>query len=368
MSFTRCTIQILPLVVALISVLYSPAVRADKGQSLSIGVLLSLSGGLEQWCTYIKQGAELAASEEHEIKTSLSIEDDRSVDKKASLSAAHKLTQVDSVDVMMSWTLSTVSVLSPLIKRSQTPLVIGAYDSRIHSAGPLVFGGIVNNQLVPRMIAQYFHAQGARRVALVLAADDWSGSFEAPFKDEAQRLGMTLVSSETILPDETETRSIVANLKKNRVDAVLAPLFGSSLLSFIRRAKELQLPSIINVGDGMFEGDIATLGALAEGVTAAQIWLESPELAAKVRSRFGSQANALQLGLVASGYDIVKHLQRAAVHIQKSGATVSRDTMQKTLQTFASSGYLGRHMLGAAPDHSGERIVVVRDGAYILAQ
>jgi ABC-type branched-subunit amino acid transport system substrate-binding protein len=315
----------------------------------------------------MRQGAEIAASEPSEVKISLVVEDDRSVDKKATLSAAQKLIHADSADVLLLWTLSTVSAISPAINQSKTPLVVGAYDSRISEAGPLVFGDVVNMKLVPREIASFFHSQGAKRVALVLAADDWSSSYEAPFKDEAMRLGMTVVSSETILPHETETRAIVANLKKNKVDAVLAPLFGSSLISFIRRSKELKLPSIISVGDGMFEGDIKILGDFAEGVTATQIWLESPELEAKVRQRFGTKANALQLGLVASGYDIVKHLILAANHIHKNGGNISRETMHKTLQTFSSSGYLGRHMLGAAPARAGETIVIVRAGAYSLA-
>jgi len=341
--------------------------HADNRPVLTIGALLSLSGGLEQFCEYMRQGAEIAASEESAVQIKLVVEDDHSVDKKATLSAAQKLIHADSADVILLWTLSTVSTISPAINQSKTPLVVGAYDHRISEAGPSVFGSIINMQLVPRDIASFFHSRGARRVALVLAADDWSSSFDAPFRDEAQRLGMTVVSSEAILPHETETRSIVSNLKKKRVDAVLAPLFGSSLVSFIRRAKELQLPSIISVGDGMFEADIKTIGEHAEGVTATQIWLDSPELAAKVKRRFGDQSNPLQLGLVASGYDIVKHLVLAANKIHASGGTISRETMQKTLQTFSSSGYLGQHMLGAAPTKSGERIVVVRKGSYTLA-
>jgi ABC-type branched-subunit amino acid transport system substrate-binding protein len=311
---------------------------------------------------------EIAASEESAIKVSLVIEDDHSVDKKATLSAAQKLISTDSPDVLFLWTLSTVSTITPAINQSKTPLVVGAYDDRILKAGPFVFGDIVNYQFVPHDIASYFHARGAQRVAVVLAADDWSSSYEAPFKAEAQRLGMTFVSSETILPHETETRSLIANLKRKRVDAVLAPLFGASLTSFIRRAKELKLPSIISVGDGMFEGDIKTLGDYAEGVTASQIWLESPELAAKVQRRFGKSSDPLQLGLVASGYDLIKHLILAARHIHKNGDTISRETMHKTLQTFSSSGYLGQHMLGAAPLQGGERIVVVNNGRYALAK
>jgi ABC-type branched-subunit amino acid transport system substrate-binding protein len=342
--------------------------RAEETPSLTIGGLLSLSGGLEQFCEYMRQGAVLAASEESEIKVSLVIEDDRSVDKKASLSAAHKLITADSADVIFLWTLSTVSTITPLINQSKTPLIVGAYDERIPKAGSLVFGDIVNYQLVARDIASYFHSRGAKRVATVLASDDWSSSYEAPFKAEAQRLGMTFVSSDTIFPHETETRSIIANLKRNRVDAVLAPLFGASLTSFIRRAKELQLPSIISVGDGMFEGDIRMLGGFAEGVTAAQIWLESPELADKVQRRFGSSSDPLQLGLVASGYDLTRHLISAATHIHRTGGIISRETMHKTLQTFSSSGYLGEQMLGSAPGKAGERIVVVKNGRYTLAK
>lgn len=342
--------------------------RADERPVLRVGILLSLSGGLEQWCGYMRQGVELAAREYKGSGIEIIIEDDHSVDKKTSVTAAHKLIDQSSIHVLFSWTLSNTAALTPIVKRARIPLVVGAFDNRISLAGDYVFGAVVNNDLTPREIARFFKARGAQHVALVLATDDWSASFDAPFRDEATRLGLDIVYSESISPTETETRSIIANLKLHKVDGVIAPLFGNSLVSFIRRHREMKASSIINVGDGMFESDIKTIGDAAEGVTASQIWLDSPELKEKVRAHFGLTHDPLQLGLVASGYDSIAHIVKAANEIRSRGLPVSGETLNRILKTFRSVGYLGEHMLGAPPTRAGEQITVVEKGRYMLAE
>jgi ABC-type branched-subunit amino acid transport system substrate-binding protein len=310
---------------------------------------------------------ELAASEARPSEVKLVFEDDRSVDKKATLSAARKLIDIDGVNALYSWTLSTVPALTPLVAKARIPLVIGAYDRRIAQAGEFVFGGFVNIELTAREIARYFKRRGAHRVGMVFAADDWSTSFEAPFRDEIARLGLEVVYSETIDPTETETRGIVSSLKKHKVEAVLAPLFGNSLLSFVRRHREMRAESIINVADGMFEADIQTLGAAAEGVTAMQMWVTSEELAKKMTRKFGASPNPLQLGLVASGYDAMHHVILAARAMREAGKGVTGEALNSSLKSFKSIGYLGEHMLGAAPTFAGEEAVMVQQGVYRVA-
>ncbi len=343
-------------------------IQAEEKAPLTVGVMLSLSGGLEQWCGYIRQGMELAISEADPSEVRAVVEDDHSVDKKATITAARKLLDIDRVDALFSWTLSTLPVLTPLATKARTPLVIGAYDRRIDQAGEFVFGGFVNVELTAREIARYFKKRGARRVAIVLATDDWSVSFDAPFRDEVARIGLELVYTESISPTETETRTIISNLKKLKVDAVLAPLFGNSLLSFIKRHREMGASSIINVADGMFEADIQTIGSASDGVTAMQLWVDSEELAAKIRKKFSNTSDPLQLGLVASGYDAMRHIILAARSVRASGKQVTGELLKQALTTFSSAGYLGTTMLGAAPTVSGERLVVVRQGKYKLEE
>lgn len=342
--------------------------RAEAHSKLKIGILLSLSGGLEQWCDYIRQGVELAASEHSRDEVEIIIEDDLSLDRKASITAARKLIDRDSVQALFAWSLSNAPALSPIAQRAHVPLLVGASDKRIARAGDYVFGSIVNYQLMPRDVARFFKARGVRRAALVLATDDWSASYEVPFREEATRLGIDIVYSESITATETETRSIISALKQRKVEGVLAPLYGNALLSFIRRHREMKAQSLIQVGDGMFEGDIKTLGEAAEGVTAMQIWLESREFSEKVQKRFGAARDPLQLGVVAIGYDSIIHLIKAARDLRERGVQVSGENLNQTLKTFKSIGYLGEYMLGAPPAKAGEQPTVVEAGRYKLAE
>lgn len=332
---------------------------------INVGVLLSFSGGLEQWCSYIRQGVELAAHEEEPIQINVVYEDDHSVDRKSTATAAHKLIEIDRVDLLSTWTASLATVLAPIAANAKVPLLVGAYDHNVANAGPYVFGAFVNYDLVPRDVAQFFVKQrGATRLGLVMAADDWSQNFEKPFRDEAQKLGGAIVFSETVSPSEKEMRSLIVKLQKARVQAVLSPLYSSSLYAFLKQAREMKYGGIIHVGDGMFEEDIKIAGPSAEGVYASQIWVESEKLSSAFEKHFGIDANPLQMGLVASGYDWVKHLKGAGGQIIGRGQKISRETLREALKTFHSQGVLGSQMYGAPPAMSGEIIMVVSNGKY----
>ena len=342
---------------------------AQEQPTLKAGVILSMSGGLEQWCGYIRQGIELAAGEPSPVGMQIVFEDDRSVDKKAALSAAQKLLHVDKVDLLVSWTASTEPVLGPAATSARTPLLVGAYDRNVAAGGPYVFGAFVNYDLVSREIVRFFvQKKGARKLGLVMAADDWSQNFEAPFRDEAQKLGASVLFSEVIAANERDTRSLFLKMRARNVDAVLAPLYSGSLYSFLKTAQEMHFPGLIHAGDGMFEEDLNVLGSNAEGVYANQIWLMSEKLSADFKKKFGTDTNALQIGLVASGYDWVKHVQSTAARLLKDGKSITRENLKGALRTFQSDGYLGKQMYGGPPAQSGEVIMTVKKGRFVLEQ
>ncbi len=341
---------------------------SDTKETLTIGALLSLSGGLEQWCSYMKKGMQLALLEHPDSGIKVIYEDDHSLDRKASLAAAQKLVNFDKVDLLTTWTASSIPLLAPVATRSKTPFVAGAYDRNVKNGGPYVFGTLVNYELLPRQIAQFlFQTHQAKRYALILAADDWSQSYVAPFQEELSSLGGEVVMSETLSPQETDMRSIVIKLRERKVDAVLAPLYGSSLYSFLKQASQLHFEGLIHVGDGMFEEDLKIAGNTAEGVYATQIWLRSEELASLLAEHFPGTLNPLQLGLVASGYDWIMHLNHVKQVLLKENKELSRENLREALMTVRTKGFLGEQIYGAPPATSGEINVVVQNGTYVKA-
>jgi branched-chain amino acid transport system substrate-binding protein len=347
----------------------SRSLHADQKPVVKIGVLLSFSGGLQQWCTPILRGVELAASEDSPVEAHVIFEDDHSADRRLTVTAARKLLEIDKVDIVTTWTASLVPLLAPIAASTRTPLFVGAWNQNVANGGPFVFGGLINMDLLPRDIARFLiQKRGARRLALVMAADDWAETFEKPFSAEVRKLGATLVLSETVQPDESEFRSLVLRLSGQKVDAVLATLFSTSLYAFLKQARELRYPGVIHVADGMFEEDLKIAGENAEGVYASQIWLESKRLARAVQARYGGGTDPLQLGLVASGYDWVKHIQGAAEWLVKGGKSISRENLREALSVYESKGYLGKQKYSVAPEATGELMVVVKDGKYVLAE
>ncbi|MCB9030720.1 MAG: ABC transporter substrate-binding protein [Deltaproteobacteria bacterium] len=335
--------------------------------TIKVGVLLSLSGGLEQWCEYIKQGILLAQAEDSERHLEIIFEDDRSLDRKATLTAAQQLVNFKKVDFLTSWTASTVPLLNPLATSSKTPFLIGAYDKNVINAGDYIFGAFINYELLPKQIAQFLiEKKKAKRLAILMVSDDWSKNYEIPFVEEVKKLGAELVFRETIATSETDLRTLILKLNQEKVDAVLSPLYSSSLYSFLKQAKELNYNGLIHVGDGMFEEDLKIAGPSAEGVYATQLWLDSPKLSAALKEKLNLDSDPLQLGLIATGYDWVKHMQEIYLKLSTESKPINRETITEMLRTYSSQGILGEQMYGKPPATSGESNVVVKNGRYQL--
>lgn len=354
-----------------------------------IGILLSLSGGLEQWCQPIRQGMEIAASEQNDLDQphtdqpgrygfKLVFEDDLSVSKTATLTAARRLLDLHTVALLYTWTPSLAPVLVPLAKKSQTPLVIGAFDPRIELGG-YVFAGGTSYEALPRKIAKLMYDRGARRLGLVMESDTWSQGFEKIFKDEASKLGADVAVTETISDGKVDTRALILKLKRAGVEGILAPLFGEALHTFIKTAKELRYEGLIHVGDGLFKDDIDNLGSAAEGIYAAQLWLDNAELIGKFKAKFGKETDSLSLGLVAYGYDLIAHIRAAVTraratlkisvgkeHRSPVNLSADRALMAASLKGLSTQGYLGNHSLDVPPRGVITSMVVVKNGEYAL--
>lgn len=354
-----------------------------------IGILLSFSGGLEQWCQPIRQGMEIAASEHNDLDQhntdqpdrygfKLVFEDDLSVSKTPTLTAARRLLELHKVDLLFTWTPSLAPILVPLAKKAQTPLVVGAFDPRMELGGD-VFAWGISYEALPREIAKLMYDRGARRLGLVMENDNWSQGFEKPFKHEASKLGANVVMTETISVGDVDTRALILKLKRAEVEGVLAPLFGEALHTFIKTARELRYEGLIHVGDGLFKADIDNLGSAAEGIYAAQIWLDNPELMGKFKAKYGKETDSLSLGLVAYGYDLIAHIRAAVARAratlkssvskeQRSPVNLSadRDLMAASLKGLSTQGYLGNISLDVPPRGVIASMVVVKNGEYAL--
>lgn len=348
-----------------------PVQKAGSQPEIKVGFLLSLTGGLEQWCGYIKKGMDLASAEiqagRDYPKVVVQYEDDQSIDRRAMAAAAQKLLSVDKVDLLGTWTNSAIPTLLPIAEKAKTPFVVGAYDHNVKNGGPWIFGTFVNYDLVPREIAKLMiEKRNKKKLALILADDYWSQSFEPSFRDEIKKLGAELVMVEKVAADESDLRSLVIRLREKGIDGVLAALYGSSQYSFLKQARDLKFTGLIHVGDGMFEEDIKIAGSSAEGVYTTQIWLQAPTLLKKLQDKYGETANVLQLGLAATGYDFIMHIHRAAQAVLESGKELTRENIRDALRVHSSNGYTGELMFGGPPKTSGEVQMVVRGGKFEL--
>jgi hypothetical protein len=323
----------------------------------------------------MREGIELAQGE-REPQLQVLFEDDRSADKSAALSAAHKLVHQDNVDLVYSWTSATMPVIRSVTRQREIPLIIGSYDQATFSKVQNTHSLFVNYDLIATEMAEALITRHKRkRLALITSTDTWSEGFVAPFTSYTSNNPGVTIEQIKLSPHDTDLRTVVTMLKKKGIDGIAAPLYGAPLHTLLRELYRFKRRSsegvdtaeelIIHVADGIFKEDLTELGDAAEGVLASQVWLDSPTFLNRYRAQFHRTLTPTELGLVAEGYDLYV-LVRSIEEKLSSAKPISTQPLHFLLRTAKIEGLLGPIALSSPPTTSGHRQVIVRNRSFHL--
>lgn len=323
----------------------------------------------------MREGIQLAQSEKSPIVQVL-FEDDRSIDKAAALSAAHKLIHRDNVELVYSWTSATMPVIRSVTHQRGVPLIVGSYDHATFSHAKDTYSLFVNYDLIAEEMARSLITLHKRNdIALITSTDTWSEGFVAPFISTATQLSKNTVEHVKISPNETDLRTVVAMIKKRGIRAIAAPIYGPPLYALLREIHRYNMSEdargeggqkfIVHVADGIFKEDLEELGEATEGVLASQVWLENSEFAAKYREVFHRSLSPTELGLVAEGYDLYALFESVA-RARRATISTPLTTLHTSLGGTRLEGLLGSIALSIPPATSGHRQVIVRNRSFQL--
>ncbi len=139
-----------------------------------------------------------------------------------------------------------------------------------------------------------------KKVALVYTEDDWTTAVSTRFKETLKNLGVNIVFDQSVLPSETDFKSLVLKMKQKEPDAVFMNVVLpqiSPLLKSIRQYKtDVAVFSNIYVAK---KEVVDGLGAEAlEGIRYVEIDIDLPAL----QSKLGLNRNQPPPGLSVSAY------------------------------------------------------------------
>jgi branched-chain amino acid transport system substrate-binding protein len=301
---------------------------APAAEAIKIGFFAPITGPAAADGASARHAVELAAKEINDAggikgrKIELVIYDDR-LNPQEAVAVANKLIEKDKVVGVVSGSYSgPTRVTAPIFAKAGIPMVAGyAVHPDVTKAGDSNFRngllGVVEGAAAAELAVKAFKA---KRIAILSMDNDYGRELGSGFKQRAEKLGATIVSSQSYkFPGEREFRPFLTRVKEANPDLLFACGYYNEGALVTRQAKELGLNVQIVGTEGMDSPKFLELaGPAAEGlVIVTTLNRDDPRPHVQNSLKAYRQAYNLDADMVgASSYDALKILAAA---IEKVG-------------------------------------------------
>jgi urea transport system substrate-binding protein len=232
------------------------------GPPIRIGVIHSMSGTMA-FSERPVLDAELLAIREINDKGGLLgrkieplIADGRSDWPTFAKEAERLITDEKVVTLFGGWTSASRKSMRPVVERHDHLLVYPVqYEGLEDSLNIIYLGAAPNQQVIP---ATDWCVQKLKRTRLFLVGSDYvfPRAANAIIRDEARRLGATIVGEEYLLLGDTDTTALIKKIAAASPDMILNTINGDSNISFFRALRAAgftpeKLPTMsFSIGEG----------------------------------------------------------------------------------------------------------------------
>jgi branched-chain amino acid transport system substrate-binding protein len=294
---------------------------AAENDSITIGVVLPLTGDAAHWGLPPRDGAEMAVDEINRAggiggrKLALVVEDDR-CQPADGVSALNKIMAGANPAVVLGAVCSGVTLaMAPIAEAHKTVLISPASTSpKITDAGDFIFRVIPSGSLRGKVFADYlYNEKGLRKLAVLYIDNEGGIGGSNSFKAEFTRLGGTIAVEESYAQGATDIRAQLAKIKATDADGVMVGSYPPDTVLVLQQARELQLqlPLFIQTEAVQNPEVLRQAGDAANGVVyilAAPPSGEAPQkFTDAYETRFGRKPELF----AAEGYDIVRLIAEA---------------------------------------------------------
>jgi branched-chain amino acid transport system substrate-binding protein len=338
--------------------------------SAKIGAILPLTGDFAYVGAGIRQGIELALSEQPSSQIKVIFEDDLSLNRVATVNAARRLIDVEKVSVILNSAVNTVTALNTVLGSSKTlGFVVWDSNKTILELGSYVIGFGYANELAGEDMAAFAKNKlNITTVAIFSGHDEWSELVSKAFVSKFKSLGGSVSINESLALTTTDFRSLILKAKNKNIGALYLPLYPGPVISAVKQARELDFKGAILTADGFSAAEREQLGPDANGIYFTQSWVNDPEFSKAYRKHFKIETDAINMGFVALGHDIVKCLMQIKDSLDQKSLQFTSENIKHILIGFECDGVMGKTKFQKNRlSTRGEPIIVVRNGQFQLA-
>ena len=335
-------------------------VHADDKCNITLGGLFPLTGPGGLIGERARQAAVLAHEElapQTKARISLLFEDTQ-MRPAVGFSAARKLMADRAVVGLTGFGSETVSAIATEVEKSKIPGIFVTPDKTPLEGKQYLFRHWVDGRDMFPVLLPELQQRNLKRIALVYSELPAMIGFGKIVEDKAKESGLTLVYQNSILPEETDFRTITAAIKQAKPDAVLFFLLPPQPSFFMKqlRVSNPTVPvfSFINTENSR---EVQASAGTMEGIV-----YPGPVFTKEFIRRFEERFHEFPEFAAGNVYDIVHMFAKGL----ESGAC-TREEMAKyisTLNTF--EGALGNYGLRDKNDFRFPvQLKTIHDGRFV---
>jgi branched-chain amino acid transport system substrate-binding protein len=347
-------------------------------QSLKIGEVDPLTGGISQFGIGCHQGITLAFEELNAAggvlgqKVELITEDDQSKPGQSATVVRKLITQDKVIAILGDATSSATLESAPIAQSNKIPMITpSATNPRITAVGDFIFRVCFLDEFQGRVIARFASKNlKAQKVAILTdTKQDYSVDLAKFFKEEFAKLGGVIAVEQSYATGDTDFRAQLTSIRASKPDAICLPGYYQEVGLIIRQGRQIGLKMPFIGCDGWANQALLDIGGKAvEGCYFTNHF--SPDDQApnvknfveKYRAKYGSAPDTF----AALGYDAARLLAAA---VQRSGTADSTAIRDAIAKTAGFAGVTGLISFDSNRNASKPGLVItVKDGRFEIAE
>lgn len=347
---------------------------SQRKHEIKIGVILPLTGGAAVYGQAIKNGMELARSEDSVASpnriVSPKYQDDQSLPA-SSVSAAHNLIDIEKVPAIIGGAMSsTAEAIIPLCEASKIVLLSPtATEPSLTKEGGYFLRLWPSDDYDGKVMAEIaYNKLNLRGVSIVYINVAYGVGITQVFEHEFRKLGGKIVSEDGYNQNATDFRAILSKVKTANPEAIYLPGYVNEIGQILKQVRELKINAKILGVNSLYDPKLIEIaGPAAEGAvfTYPTFDLQSQDtivtgFIAKYTRIYGAKPDAF----AAQGYDSWRVIRTAIAKIN-SGEVTGKGVLKALHELGAFSGPSGVFQFDTKGDvQKPLRLLTVRDGKF----
>lgn len=277
----------------------------EPKSKLKVGIVLPLSGEVAPFGEAFRKGISIFEEEnvDKEPKVEFLLEDG-AYDGKTTISAMHKLNDIDRADIQIIWGNTPAHSAAPIAENNNIPILAVTHEPLGKSKKNVVTFGPKTKSVIEMIVKQLKEWNIPEPAAVTIDIGTAVAAVDMIKKNFSENMPV-----HTAATNEQDFKTIITKLKATKTKGLVLFLMPEQALSFLRQATDIRYnPKII--GGDIFADEDFRQRALAHKMDISFVYgAVRDDFIEKLIARFGGQSHFYE---AAAGYSLAKFFSRLA--------------------------------------------------------